>query len=152
MRKQKHKIIQVVLISSQEPLWSRVLSPGVEERKGDQFITWEVLHICWLFWKWRLPQKKWRDFWNWKQSPSHRQRGFGDLKPTVSRNLILPSTWMNLEADSSLELLGKSLAQPTPWFQPCKMLIREPRGIHWHFWPRELYGINGCCFNLINLW
>lgn len=56
-----------------------------------------------------------------------------DPSPLSAMNWIHPTTRMNLEVDSCLELLDKNSAQPTPWFQPWDTLSSKP-SLPWWSW------------------
>lgn len=49
-----------------------------------------------------------------------------NLRPTASRNWILPPIRMSLDMDSSPEPPCKNLVQLTPRFWPCETLSRKP--------------------------
>lgn len=77
------------------------------------------------------------------------QQGNGDLNPTATEKLILPTIWMSLKADSLPGPPVRSSIQITPWFWPC--LSTEPHWAHLDFSPTDCDVISGYYFKL-SLW
>lgn len=86
-----------------------------------------ILHTMWVI------------FSSWEWPPVYSQYRNGDLCPIIPRNWILQTkTTKMLEGNFPQKLLDKNSAQPSPWFQPCETLSREPRQIMTGFWLTEL--------------
>lgn len=56
-----------------------------------------------LIWEWKGNEMKNAGaLWNWVRLMAHSQQGDGNLRPTTTRNWILPTSGRNLEANSPL--------------------------------------------------
>lgn len=110
-----------------------------------RFKSWETLDVsCWVEDRrgnmTRNPNStiKLREIHGWQSAKKQ-------VNPSTSRNWILSTTWMNLEASSFLVPSGKNTALGTPWLQSMK----RSRGPNWaiicqDFWLTELWNNNFC--------
>lgn len=62
--------------------------------------------------------------------PAANQQRHRDLRPKTTKNRTLPTTQMNLEANSSPEFPDVSAARPTHSLRPGETLRREPSQAH----------------------
>ena len=71
--------------------------------------------------------------------------------PTVTKNQILPTIRMRLNVDFPPEPPDKISIQPTPWFQPCSTLSKEPSQPCQTPDLQSYELIIGCCFKVLTL-
>lgn len=80
------------------------------------------------------------------------QKGNEDFILKVSRNWMLPITWMESGSGFSPRASSKSAAWLTPWFWPRETQSRGTRKPTWTFNLQSCEIINLCCFKSLNLW
>lgn len=87
-----------------------------QRRKAERSEAWEDPDGPLLVWRWRKAHKE------ECEQPQGAEREDPSWQP--ARDCILPTTWINLEADFFPRASTKECHPADPWFQPCETLSR----------------------------